>query len=481
MERMEGVDAGYLYMETPSMHMHTLKIAVLEAGGRFDLSVFTRELMGRLHHMPPLQQRVVPAPLALNHPLWVHDHDIDPTHHVVHHKLPTGATMADFEDLVGEVASTPLDRSVPLWEVHVAEGLPEGRVGVIGKIHHAVADGGAANAMLGNVSDQFGPGGPPPDEEPEPLPGRGRQLWLALRDASLQLFTLPMIVIRTISALTALVRHKRQSDVRTPVPLLDAPRTPFNTALTPRRSFAIASVPIDEVKQVSRAHGVTLNDVVLALVSQTLRQWLADHGGLPRGSLVAGVPVGTDTGEGPPRLRGNRVSNLFTTLATHVEDPVARLQLISQVTRESKQVQHVIGLDMLRDWVQFTPPAPFSALLNAYSRYRAASRHRPPFNVIVSNVRGPGQAVTFSGVKLHDLFSVGPLIEGIGLNVTAWSYMGRLNFSFLSCPDLIPDLRELAAGLPAALEELLATTVADQRPDPMPADDRPVGQKGSQT
>src|SRR5690349_19998932 len=108
MERMEGVDAGYIYRETPSMHMHTLKIALLEAGGRFDLSVFTRELTDRMHHLPPLQQRVVPAPLALNQLLWVHDHDIYPAQHVVHHKLPAGATMADFEDLVGEVASTPL-------------------------------------------------------------------------------------------------------------------------------------------------------------------------------------------------------------------------------------------------------------------------------------------------------------------------------------------------------------------------------------
>lgn len=177
---------------------------------------------------------------------------------------------------------------------------------------------------------------------------------------------------------------------------------------------------------------------------------------------MAGVPVGTDTGEGRPRLHGNRVSNLFTTLATDVDDPVARLQLISTVTRESKKVQDVLGLDLLRTWVQFTPPAPFSALLRLYSRWRTAGRHRPPFNVIVSNVRGPGEDVTFSGVLLSDLFSVGPLIEGIGLNITAWSYAGRLNVGLLSCPDLVPDLRELAAGLPSALQELIGTTVSDQ-------------------
>jgi diacylglycerol O-acyltransferase / wax synthase len=462
MERMEGVDAGYLYMETPSMHMHTLKVAILDPGGRFDFATFTRELMDRLDRMPPLQRRVVPAPLALNHPLWVHDHEIDPSRHVFRHRLPEGAGMRELEALIGEVASTPLDRSVPLWEVHVAEGLGDGQVGIIGKLHHAIADGGASNALIGNVSDQYGPSEVPPSPEVEPLPGRVAQLRTALTDAIAQLWTLPALVLRTVRALVGVVRLKRSSDVRTPVPVLDAPRTPFNAALTPRRSFATTTVPLDDLKQVSRAHGVSLNDVVLTVVSGALRAWLQRHGGLPRGSLVAGVPVGTDTGEGPRRLHGNRVSNLFTTLATHVEDPVARLLLVSQVTRESKKVQHVLGLDMMRDWVEFTPPAPFSALLDLYSRRRTASKHRPPFNVIVSNVRGPSQDVTFSGVRLSDLFSVGPLIEGIGLNVTAWSYRGRLNFSLLSCPELVPDLRELAADLAPALEELVTATVGQQ-------------------
>jgi diacylglycerol O-acyltransferase / wax synthase len=462
MERMEGVDAGYLYMETPSMHMHTLKIAILDPQGPFDLDTFTRELRARLHQMPPLQRRVVPVPFALNHPLWVVDGDIDPSHHVFGHQLPRDAGMPELEDLIGEVASSPLRRSVPLWEVHVAEGLRDGRVGIIGKIHHAVADGGAANALIGNVSDQYGPSTPPPPLQAEQLPSRPTQVRMALLDAIAQLWTLPGVVLRTLKSLAGVVRHKRASGVRSPVPVIDAPRTPFNDALTPRRSFATATLPLADVKRVSKAHGVTLNDVVLGIVSGGLRVWLQRHGGLPPVSLVAGVPVGTDTGSGSPRLQGNRVSTLFTTLATHVDDPVARLQLISEVTREAKTVQDVLGLDLLRTWVQFTPPAPFSAVLRLYSRWRTAAKHRPPFNVIVSNVRGPGKQVTFSGVPLVDLFSVGPLIEGIGLNVTAWSYGERLNVGLLSCPDLVPDLRELAAGLPAALQELIGTTVSDQ-------------------
>ena len=246
-----------------------------------------------------------------------------------------------------------------------------------------------------------------------------------------------------------------------PRPILDAPRTPFNAALTARRNFATASLPLDEVRAVAKAHGVTVNDVVLALVSGTLRGWLADSGEQPDRSLLAGVPVGTDTpGTSPQRLGGNRVSNLFTTLATDVEDPAERLRLISATTRESKLVQQTLGPDLLREWVQFTPPVPMSLAMRGYSAGRLASHHNPPFNVVVSNVRGPGEVVTVANARLVDLFSVGPILEGIGLNVTAWSYAGRLNFSLLGCPDLVADLRPIAARLAPALEELRSASKA---------------------
>ncbi len=206
------------------------------------------------------------------------------------------------------------------------------------------------------------------------------------------------------------------------------------------------------MRAVGKAHGVTVNDVVLALVSGALREWLDDRGERPARSLLAGVPVGTDTpGRSPQRLGGNRVSNLFTTLATDVDDPAERLRLISATTRESKLVQQTLGPDLLREWVEYTPPGPMSLLMRGYSRGRVASLHNPPFNVVVSNVRGPGEVVTIADARLVDLFSVGPILEGIGLNVTAWSYDGRLNFSLLGCPDLVADLRPIARGLAAGV------------------------------
>ena len=455
---MEGVDAGYLYMETPSMHMHTLKIAIIEPDEPFTHERFSEELVGRLNRLPPLQRRVLPVPFALNHPLWIADREVDLSRHIVGHRLPAPGGMAELEALIGQIAGTPLDRSLPLWEMHVCEGMPDDRVAVVVKMHHSLADGVAANALLGNVTDQPPDDGvvdqdPPPGLEPPP--SRGQQVRLALVDAIRQTLTLPGLLWRTANAVVTLVEHKRQSQVAVPRPVLDVPRTSLNGPLTPRRSFATATLPMAELKQVRQAHGVTLNDVVLAVVSGALRRWLASRGEQPSASLVAGVPVGTDVPGAPVRLGGNRVSNLFTSLATDVEDPLERLRTISRTATEAKAVQRALGPTMLIDWVQFTPPAPFSALLRRYSSSGAAARHAPPFNVIVSNVRGPGEPVTIAGAALRDLYSVGPILEGIGLNVTAWSYVDRLNVSLLSCPDLVADLGPVVAQLRPALDELL--------------------------
>jgi len=200
---------------------------------------------------------------------------------------------------------------------------------------------------------------------------------------------------------------------------------------------------------------VTLNDVVLAVVSGAMRTWLATHDEHPAASLIAGVPVSTDSAADVIRLTGNRVSNLFTSLHTDIDDPVERLQAISRTTAEAKVLQHTLGLDMLESWVQFTPPAPFHAFMRAYSRLRAANLHKAPFNLVVSNVPGPPVPVHIAGARLDALFSVGPILQGIGLNVTVWSYLERMNFSALACPDTLRDVDVLVAGLADALAELV--------------------------
>ncbi|HEX5860532.1 MAG TPA: wax ester/triacylglycerol synthase family O-acyltransferase [Nocardioides sp.] len=459
MERMEGVDAGYLYLETPTMHMHTLKVALLEPSAALDFDVFTDQLLARLDRLPPFQRRILPVPARLNHPLWLADRDIEPGRHVFHHRLPAGAGMAELEALVGRIASTPLARDVPLWEVHVCEALADGRLAVVGKMHHAIADGAAANALLANLTDQGPAARSGTAHDAEPVPSPWRQAWLGLRDAVAQLFTLPGLLLRTGAAVVRARRRGREVAETVPRPVLDVPRVSFNGALTAERTFTTASLPLSEVKEVRHRHGVSVNDVVLGVVAGALRMWMDDRGEHPGRPLVAGVPVSTDAPGSGPRLGGNRVSNLFTSLATDLDDPHARLHQISRTTTASKVVQQTLGPRMLIDWVQFAPPAPLSGFMRLYSRTRAASRHPAALNLVVSNVPGPTEHVTIGGTRLDDLFSVGPILEGTGLNVTAWSYVDRMNFSLLGCPALVEDLASLASRLRPALDELLTMEV----------------------
>jgi diacylglycerol O-acyltransferase len=462
MQRLPGVDAGFLYMETPTLHMHTLKIALIDVAdlpGGYSFERLKEELVDRLHLLPPFRRRVQKVPFQLNHPVWVEDRDVDADRHVLRAQVPAPGGLPELEELIGEIASTPLDRSVPLWELHVCEGLADGRVAVVTKMHHAMADGVAANALLANITD-LSPAGPEtaavPEWRPEPTPEPADLAKSALIDAIKQIALVPALLLRTLRSLIAVVRHKRASSIATPRPILDTPRTSFNGAITARRSFVTASLPLDDFRRVRKALDVTLNDVVLAVVAGSLRAWMDAHGEHPSGPLVAGVPVSTDAPGGAPRLGGNRVSNLFTSLCTDIDDPVERARAISRTTAEAKVVQRTLGLEMLQDWVQFTPPAPFSAFMRAYSWLRAANLHPAPFNVIVSNVPGPTVPVWIAGARLTDLFSVGPILQGIGLNVTVWSYLDKMNFSLLACPDRLPDLRPIAAGLGMSLEELLA-------------------------
>ena len=457
-ERLPGVDAGFLYMETPTQHMHTLKIAFLDVSslrGGYTYDAFRAGLAERLHLLPPFRRRLLHVPLRLHHPVWVEDRELDLAQHL--HRVPVAAPggQREVEQAIAEFAGTPLNRDRPLWEIAILEGIADGRIGVVAKMHHAIADGVAASALLANVMDVDDRPAAAPWQR-ETVPPRRHLLAHAVAGQLHQLARLPALLLRTIRAVLLLVRRRRDMELLPPRPILDTPLVSFNGAITPRRSFAMASLPLADFRAVRQAFGVSFNDVVLAVVAGALRAWLDARDEHPAGPLTAGIPVATDAAGGPQRMTGNRVSNMFTSLRTDLDDPVERLLAISKVTDAAKVVQETLGLDMLQDWVQYTPPLPFTAFMRTYSRLRAADRHRAPFNVVVSNVPGPRETVTVGGARLTDLYSVGPILEGIGLNITVWSYCDRMAFSAIACPDSFDDLPGLVGFLEPALSELRA-------------------------
>jgi WS/DGAT/MGAT family acyltransferase len=457
MEQLTGFDASFLYSETSTLHMHTLKVAVIDPStlsGGYSFERVKEVLSQRLHLLPPFRRRLVEIPGGLSHPVWIEDPDFRLDNHLRRVTAPAPGGERELGAVVSEIAGSQLDRTRPLWEISVVEGLAGGNVGFVAKIHHAIADGAAAVWLLLNAlpSDPL----PPPERlwTPDPIPSQRALLLVALRAAVRALLMLPLLILRAILGALAVSQRRKGGGV----PSADRFNTPvmrFNKALSPNRIFATATVRLADMKAVGGALGCSLNDVFLAMCAGALRAYLGERGELPDLPLVTCIPVATDKG-GEPRFWGNRVASIHTLLRLDIDDPVERLRAMRELTEASKEELAARGIEMYQMWSELTPPRPYAWTWRQVSRFRLADHLRPPFNLVTSNVPGPMEPLHVLGARLLSIHSVGPILEGMGLNITAWSYIDAVNFGLLSYPEAMPDLWELAAHLPTALEELHA-------------------------
>jgi WS/DGAT/MGAT family acyltransferase len=450
---------GYLwYNETPTNHMHTLKIAVFDPA-RSDppdsMDRFAELLDARLHLLPSFRWRLLEVPLGLHHPVWVDDPDFLIHNHVRRTVARAPGGAREMDEAIGRIAGTPLRRDRPLWELHFIEGLAGGRVAAVTKIHHAMADGQAAANQLLNVLDRMGGIEHEQRWAPEPMPTRRQLVWAALREHPRQAGRLPALVRKTREGRRAAAEFWRSSEVR-PARPWSGPATFLNTPIDARRTVATTSIPLAAAQALRMGGVFTLNDVVLEIMTAALRGVLASRGELPDGPVVANVPA--STGLLVDRLFGNSVGLLFVELPVHVPDPSERMTLIGQQIRAARRANEVAGVELLDEWLEFVPPLVFRSFSRWYARSRLVRRRPPMMNVVASNVRGPAEEATVCGTPISELFSVGPLNIAVGLNITVWSYAGKLNFTVLSCPVQLPDphvitdaLGEAYRGLRAAL------------------------------
>ena len=459
MERLTGLDASFLYTESPTVHLHTLKIGVIDpasAPGGYDFERFVEVLEERLHLLPPFRRRIVRVPFGLHHPVWIEDAEFDIRRHVRRVRAPAPGGSRELDACIAEVASTPLPRDRPLWEICVVEGLADGRVGFVTKLHHAAADGVAAARLLANVMTPSAEASVAPAEAAprpwsgEPVPGSRQLLVDALADLGRLAVALPGLLVRTLGRLPGVLRARRRTPDRPPAAFA-GPATSFSGALTARRAFASRALPLDDLRQVKAFFGVTINDVVLACVAGALRTHLLAGGEPVDRPLVASVPLSTDA-PGTSRLIGNRTSNLMTALRVDLADPVERLRATGRLSASAKAIQEAFGAETMGQWVDYAPPVVFRLIW----RRLVPLMRRPPVNAIVSNVAGPREPLFIAGAELVALQSVGPLLEDVGLNVTVWSYRGSMQVAVLCCPDTLADPYVITDGMNAALAELLA-------------------------
>lgn len=465
MRRLTGLDASFLYMETPNNHMHVGAVYVFDPGDDPTAVSFERVKAGvesRLHLLPPFRWKLVTVPFGLHHPLWANDAHFDIEYHVRQAALPAPGGQAELAEHAAQFMARPLDRTRPLWELEVVEGLEGGRIALITKTHHAAIDGASGaeltTALLDLSADA--PPVPPPDKafHGDRIPSDVETLAYALRSLTEQPAELVKAVRRTAEAALNLRKRSADGDAAPATPFA-APRTSFNVPITPHRKFAYTQVPLNDIKEVRAALGGTVNDVVLAMCASALRQYLLDGGELPTEPLIAMVPMSVRNTDQKGAM-GNRVSQLLVRLATEEPDPVKRYQSIQAETKIAKDSINAIGADTLSNWAEFAAPAVAARAARLYSSMGLANRHKPIYNVTISNVPGPQVPLFCTGGRLVEWYPMGPIFDGIGLNMTVMSYLGVMYVGLLACRETMSGVWDLAAHCNAGIDELLAITRA---------------------
>jgi WS/DGAT/MGAT family acyltransferase len=459
MERLSGIDASFLYFETPNMHMHVVAAIVFDpttVPGGYSFDRVREMIRSRLHLAKALRRKLAPTPLNLHHPVWVEDGDFDLDYHVRRIGCPAPGSEEQLSAIVGDIASRPLDRTRPLWEVWIVEGLENGLVAAVAKMHHCTIDGVSGANFMVHFFDLSPEGTERPAEpdawEPDHRPTDVELIVRAVAARTQRPLQWVSVVPKTIRAITNLALARRRVGVGMPAPLR-APRTSFNVAITPHRRTAFTHLSLDEVKSVKNALGTTVNDVVLAICSGALRKYLDSRSELPDRSLIAVVPVSVRTEEENDVVGSNRVSAMFSTLATDIDDPLERLRRISEANKGAKEEHNAIGANMLTEWGELAAPTTFSLAARVYAGLRLAERHPVVHNLVISNVPGPRFPLYFAGAKLVGMYPLGPIFDGAGLNITVVSYMDQLYFGLIGCRELVNPW-DLVAQIPEAFAEL---------------------------
>jgi diacylglycerol O-acyltransferase / wax synthase len=485
MKQLSGLDASFLYLETPSQFGHVSSLSIFEKPDP-DYEPFTAwrdQIEQRLHLLEPIRRKLRNVPFGLDHPFWVDDPDFDLDFHVRHTAVPPPATDDQLAELVARIIARPLDRSRPLWESYVVEGLGNDRFAILTKVHHATIDGASGAELLTMMLDRQPEGDdiPPPEEEyrPEPPP----------TDVEVLSRTIPSLVRKPGRAVVLTARTVRQfgqatrnpvivaaanqvrgslrgpvgrvmnigrqrdpeAEVVGPLPSLAPPAAPFNARISPHRRFAFRSTSLDTVKGIKNAFGATVNDVVMAVCAGGLRTWLDSHGALPDRPLTAMIPVSIRTGEETEKWT-NRVSAIFAALPTDEPDPLQRVQKVHDAMVGGKGLFDAVPAAALTDFAQFPPPAVFGQAMRTATRL--TGRLRMPVNVVISNVPGPREPLYAAGARLLHYYPVSTIVDGQGLNITVQSYLDTLDFGLVACRELVPDLWDLLDAIVDDLEQM---------------------------
>ncbi|GAC1439439.1 MAG: wax ester/triacylglycerol synthase family O-acyltransferase [Solirubrobacteraceae bacterium] len=479
MRQLTSLDTQFLALENDRQTGHVGGLAILDpattADGTLDVFDVQALILERLPLLPPLRWRLAEVPLALDYPYWVDDVNFDIEFHVREMALPAPGSDVQLAEQVARIASRPLDRARPLWELYLIHGLAGGHVAMLTKIHHALIDGMSGAEIMGLLLD-LGPDGPELPREPgwrgeaEQMPGTAEMLARAM-------VGLPRYPLRALRALPHAIPNIEDTPFGTfpgaglAGALLDrgrsvlagrrirgasrysAPRTSFNGRLTPHRRFTFGQLSLDDVKEIKNANSCTVNDVIVCVCAGAVRRWLLEHDELPQEPLVAQIPVSVRSGE-EIGTYGNKILLMSAPLLTNVEDPLERLRQTHDALSEMKERHRALPATLLQDANNFIPPAVFARAAQLTFRLSTSGAARPTWNLVISNVPGPQIPLFCAGARLVANYPVSVITDGMGLNITVMSYMGSLDFGIVADREQMPDLARMMGWLGESLSEL---------------------------
>lgn len=459
-DRLTGLDSSFLHLERDSAHMHVAGCAVF-AGSAPPYDDLVEAIEVRLHLVPRYRQRLAFVPLGQGRPVWVDDPYFNLRYHVRHTALPRPGGESELKRLAGRVFSQALDRSRPLWELWLVEGLAGGRFAVLTKTHHSLVDGisgvDIATVLFDTSPDPLPVA--PPDQKwhARPLPSRAQ----LLADSLLERTTVPAEVMRGVHATLRGPRTvaRRAGRALGSVGALAwtgmkaAPPSQFNQRIGPHRRFTWVRADLRQFKAIKNSLGGTVNDVVLAVVAGALGRYMQLHGQSTEGvGLKAMVPVSVRADIERGAL-GNRVAAMWATLPVGLADPVERLRAISEEMVGVKQSGQAVGAEILTAVSGFAPPT----IMSQAARLQARQRF---FNLVVTNVPGPQFPLYLLGRQLESIYPMVPLAENTALGIAILSYNGQLNFGLVGDYDALADLETLADELRSSIDELAAAAGA---------------------
>ena len=471
MKTLSGLDATFLYLETPEtpMHVGSLNLYELPPGFKGSFHKAVRDHIARRMHLAPIfSRRLAFMPFDLGHPVWVDAEEVDLGFHI--RKVPGGAlTVRQVEAMAAKLHGQLIDREHPLWEFHVFDnikppaGLPlEGRlVGFYSKIHHAALDGKGGTVLANAVLDLS----PTPREVPPPDPRRrtagslkiGEMIGAVFSNSLAQYAKLAKSLPMAASSVGgAVVRQSvRSAKGAGKLPVQLAPKTIFNVGITPQRSFATASVPFAECRAIARVVGGSFNDVVLWICATALRDYLSQHGSVPKAPLVAAMPVSLR--EESNKELNNQASITLVQLGTHVANPVKRMQAITESTGKVKTALAGLKSVLPTDYPSLLAPwlvgGAGKAVLKTYGRAGITERLPAIANLAISNVPGPQVPLYLAGARMLTFHPLSIVMHGLALNITVQTYAGRVDFGVVADRKAVPQLQALADALERAFDE----------------------------